>query len=183
MRITKVFTGKGDEGFSSYWKGKLKRKDDRIFHALGDLDELNTILGFCYFYCKDSDLREEVEKIQKLIFIATAQLIVPREEGGPVLDEKIFDEFEKKIAKLSKSLGPLKEFILPSGTVSSLFFQLARSVSRRAERSVASLLDEYESSKAVLKFLNRLSDYLFLLGREVNKREGGIERSLQAFKP
>ncbi|MEN3046158.1 MAG: cob(I)yrinic acid a,c-diamide adenosyltransferase [Candidatus Hydrothermales bacterium] len=183
MRITKVFTGKGDEGFSYYWKDKKKRKDDKIFDALGDLDELNSILGFCYFYSKDDDVKEEVEKIQRLIFIASAQLIIPEEEKGPVIEDKILTELEEKIEKLSKSLGPLKEFIIPSGTLSSLYFHLARTVARRAERSVASLLDEHKSAQVVLKFLNRLSDYLFLLGREVNKREGGIERNLQAFKP
>lgn len=183
MRITKVFTGKGDEGFSSYWKNKIERKDSKIFHALGDLDELNSLLGLCYFYCKDEDLKNEVERLQKLLFIAGAQLVVPEEEKGPELEEKIFDELEEKISKLSKNLGPLKEFILPSGTLTSLYFYLARAVSRRAERSVAALLDEFKSSKVVLKFLNRLSDYLFLLAREVTRREGGYERNLGSFKP
>ncbi|MEO0255136.1 MAG: cob(I)yrinic acid a,c-diamide adenosyltransferase [candidate division WOR-3 bacterium] len=183
MRITKVFTGKGDEGFSSYWKNKLERKDSKIFHALGDLDELNSLLGFCYFYSRDQDLKEEVEKLQKLIFIAGAQLIIPEEEKGPELNENIFKELEEKISKLSESLGPLKEFILPSGTLASLYFHLARAVSRRAERSVAALLDEFKSAKVVLKFLNRLSDYLFLLGREITRREGGYERTLGSFKP
>jgi cob(I)alamin adenosyltransferase len=183
LRITKVTTKVGDQGFSFYYKNKKARKDSKIFHALGDLDELNSVLGFCYFYVKSEDIKKEVDYLQKLVFIAGAELIVPEEEKGPKIEDKVLKNMEQKIEKLQKELGSLREFILPSGSISSLYFHLARAVSRRAERSVASLLDEFKGAKNVLKFLNRLSDYLFLLARKSNKMEEGDERYLSSFKP
>ncbi len=182
MRITKVFTGKGDEGFSSYWKNKKLRKDSPIFYALGDIDELIALLGIANYYSHKS-LKEEIEYLQKLLFLANADLVVPEGEEGPRIKEKYLKEIEEKIEKLSRELGSLKEFLIPSGNLCALFLHLSRTVARRAERSVVKLFDDFPQSKRVLKLLNRISDYLFLLARKSNKLEGVDEKLITSFEP
>ena len=182
MRITKVFTGKGDEGFSSYWKNKRLRKDSPIFHTLGDIDETIAILGLANYYSHES-LKKEIEYVQKLLFLANADLVIPEVEKGPRIKEKYLKELEEKIEKLNEELGNLKEFLIPSGNLCALFLHLARTVTRRAERSAVKLFDEFPQSKRVLKLLNRISDYLFLLARKSNKLEGVNEKLITSFEP
>ncbi len=182
MRITKVFTGKGDEGFSFYWKNKKAKKDHPIFHALGDIDELIAVLSLAFFYSHES-LKSDIEEIQKFLFIANADLVVPEDTEGPRIKDEYLKKIEEKINELSKELGALKEFIIPSGNLTALYLHLARAIARRAERNVAVLIDDFPSAKRVLKLLNRISDYLFLLARKSNKMEGVDEKFITSFEP
>ena len=178
MRITKVYTRTGDSGETALVGGTRVPKNHQRINAYGTVDELNAILGIIVAYARlseNSRLTDSIEqpllRIQNHLFNVGADLATLPEHrwaGMIRVGTKDVDWLELEIDRLNEDLEPLKEFILSGGGIVSTFCHQARTVCRRAERESLFLL-EIEGDLGVLTYLNRLSDYLFVLGRWVAK--------------
>jgi cob(I)alamin adenosyltransferase len=169
-RITKVYTRTGDQGLTSLVGGKRVRKDSSRVDAYGDVDEVNSLLGIVRAHAIDKYIRKTTLDIQNDLFILGADLATPNEIRAPRIKPERIRKLEKIIDKFLKELDPLKEFIIPSGSPGGQYLHLARAVCRRAERKIVKLTNEENINENILKYLNRLSDLLFVMARIENKR-------------
>jgi cob(I)alamin adenosyltransferase len=176
----KIYTRGGDGGDTGLLgKGRV-RKDVRRIEACGAVDELNASLGFCLAAIRDADLCHLLQEVQRRLFTVGALLGDVRKRPGP-LPEKMrlapedVAALETAIDRSETELSPLESFLLPGGAEAAARLQLARTVCRRAERRVVSLTEREEIEPAVLAYLNRLSDLLFVLARVANRRAGAPE--------
>jgi len=183
----KIYTGGGDRGKTSLFSGERVRKDHGRIEAYGDADELNSILGALIAALpeKQQDVRAELQCIQSDIFQLSSWLATT--PGSPA--EDALEEFraekitflENAIDRMEKNLPVLKNFILPGGHPTAAWTHLARAVCRRTERHVLEVLEELPNTETeeyrayVLVYLNRLSDYLFMLARRLNLTMGVTE--------
>ena len=177
----KIYTGTGDRGKTSLFSGERVSKASERLEAYGDLDELNSIIGalIANLASDRSDLINELQRIQADIFIIGAWLATtansPALESLEQIKEEQIDFLEKAIDRLEDQLPDLKNFILPGGHMTASWAHVARSICRRTERHAVLVVDESEEDKATeqlkraLIYLNRLSDYLFVLARECNR--------------
>lgn len=176
MRISKVYTKTGDGGETSLVGGKRVSKASLRVDAYGDVDELNSLIGLASAYLKDRELEEALSLLQNDLFTLGADLASP----GDIQVPRITDEFIATLEELSdrflEELEPLKEFILPGGGEAGAALHLARTVARRSERKVIALASVEEVNSLAIVYLNRLSDFLFILARLVNKRAGVPEK-------
>lgn len=177
MRITRVYTKTGDAGETSLVDGSRVSKADLRVAAYGDADELNSLLGLARVNLADQQLDDALGKIQNELFIIGADLASPLTIQVPRADEIHVTEMEQLIDSLLEELEPLREFILPGGTQFGATLHLARCVARRAERVVVALAAKEEINEHALKYLNRLSDLLFVMARAANARAGVKEQS------
>src|SRR5262245_2280667 len=177
MRISRVYTKSGDKGETSLVDGSRVSKADLRVAAYGDVDELNSLLGLARVAIEDRQLDEALGKIQNELFIVGADLASPMTVAVPRIDEERTSEMERLIDLLLEELEPLREFILPGGSELGATLHLARTVARRAERSIVELAAESEINPRALEYLNRLSDLLFVMARVANKRNGMKEQS------
>jgi len=158
--------------------GKRVSKGSLRIETYGDVDELNAVLGVAssLLTSTDEDIREILLKIQEKLFVAGADLATPPDYQGkrsiPRIAETEVQLLEQWIDQFDAKLPSLANFILPSGTTAGSVLHLARTVCRRAERVVVRLSKEELVGEEVIKYLNRLSDLLFVLARTVNAREG-----------
>lgn len=180
MRITKVYTKTGDAGETSLVGGTRVSKADLRVAAFGDVDELNSLLGVTRAFLADAEIEAVLGRLQNELFILGADLASPLDVPLRRVDEGLVTELEQLIDKLLAELEPLQEFILPSGSQAGAFLHLARTVARRAERSVVALTAENAINPQALIYLNRISDFLFVLARVVNRR-AGIPETLANF--
>jgi cob(I)alamin adenosyltransferase len=175
-RMAKIYTKTGDKGETGLVGGKRISKGALRLEAYGDVDELNAVLGVAASFLspKDEDLKGIVRNIQDKLFVVGANLATPPDYKGsrfvPNLEESDVIEIEESIDKFEADLPPLKNFILPSGSTAGSFFHLSRTVCRRAERNTVRLSQDEPITDHVVKYLNRLSDFLFVLARTINKR-------------
>jgi len=169
-RLTKITTRTGDAGTTGLADGSRVGKDAPRIAALGEVDELNSLLGV--ILCEDmpEEARALIVGIQHDLFDLGGELAVP---GASFLKETQLALIEAAVARYNGELSPLREFILPGGTRAAAQAHLARTVCRRAERAVVALGKAEMVSDAARKYLNRLSDLLFVLGRWLNKSAGG----------
>lgn len=183
-RGVKIYTKTGDGGESSLFTGERRAKEDVVFHALGTTDELNSFVGLAREYCEQSKngLDEKLQMIQSLLLDIGANVATPRNaaDADARLRRTEFSDvhvttLEKWIDELDAELPPLKNFILPSGGLASSHLHVCRSVCRRAERLVTPLVKDGQASPAVGRYLNRLSDFLFVAARHAAKAEGKEE--------
>ncbi|XP_058014205.1 corrinoid adenosyltransferase MMAB isoform X1 [Ahaetulla prasina] len=187
----KIYTKTGDKGFSSTFTGERRAKDDRIFDALGTLDELSSAIGLSAEFGSESGhtFVEELHKVQCMLQDAGSNVATPISSAREShikrtsFSEKPVLELESWIDKYSDQLPPLTSFILPSGGKSSAALHLSRAVCRRAERCVVPLVKTGEADGNVAKYLNRLSDYLFVLARFAAKQEGKEEQIYRRMEP
>ena len=180
IRISKVYTKKGDDGSTYLIGGEQVSKNDVRVIAYGEIDELNVCMGLCANQLKThSDSKEinycieRLESIQNELFnlgsiLASAGSKLP--EGFPSISKNDILILESDIDKMNKELCSLESFILPGGDKAILNIHLARVVCRRAERNVVTILEKYSNLELPLKYLNRLSDYLFVLARFISKK-------------
>jgi len=180
-RITKVYTRTGDGGLTSLIGGERVRKDSPRVEAYGDIDELNALLGLVRGHAKDKDIKRITLRIQNDLFIMGADLASPKGMQVPRIDQQKIKNLENSIDEFLKELEPLKEFIIPSGSPGGQYLHLARTVSRRAERQIVKLSKEEDINENTLKYMNRLSDLLFVMARIENKR-GNIEENYVDFR-
>jgi len=165
MRITKVTTRNGDSGKTGLARGGSVYKNDAIIHALGDIDELSSVIGVCNTACNQNDL-----------FDIGGQISL-NEDGANIITSESITSLDNYIDQYNSSLDPLKEFILPGGDLFSANLHVARSVTRRAERAVVELYSDSLENNNVVMYLNRLSDYFFVLSRFYNKSENISENT------
>lgn len=172
--ISKVTTKTGDTG-TSYLPGVGHiAKNSLIFHALGDIDELNSVVGILIYHANTNGYSKLLTNIQNDLFDVGSHLCTYREKDSKCrITQEYVDRLDKKIEEINEKLDPIKSFVLPGGSLSGSYCHLARSVCRRAERSTwAAIINEqmaYEHS-ITAKYLNRLSDLLFVLARAINKQ-------------
>ena len=169
MRITKVTTRTGDKGKTGLATGEKVFKSDKIISALGDVDELSSIIGVCVNSCSDSETIKFLNKIQNNLFDIGGQISLNSFDNS-IVNEKMITDLDNQIDILNSELDPLKEFILPGGDSFSSNIHIARSVTRRAERTTVDLYSESLNENPVIMYLNRLSDYFFVLSRNYNKK-------------
>ena len=165
-RLSKIYTRTGDDGSTGLGDGTRVPKDHVRVEAFGTVDELNSILGLLLCEPFDNDLRTALTRIQHTLFDLGGELCIP---GRSVLNAAQVTELEDLLDRLNADLAPLKEFILPGGTRGAALCHMARSVCRRAERRVYSLSCREPVSPVSLKYLNRLSDLLFVMARALNR--------------
>ncbi|HJM46928.1 MAG TPA: cob(I)yrinic acid a,c-diamide adenosyltransferase [Candidatus Marinimicrobia bacterium] len=175
MRITKVTTKTGDKGMTRLGTNEVVSKSSLEIHVLGDLDELSSVLGIVKVSCQTEELRSNIENIQNDIFNIGGEVAL-RNSGNKLLQKDRVDILEKEIENISNKLPPLKEFLLPGENGLSSKIHHARSVCRRAERSLVALTEKNSYRHIWIQYLNRLSDYLFVLARQSGKSEGQSER-------
>jgi cob(I)alamin adenosyltransferase len=173
----KLYTRRGDAGETDLLGGGRVAKDHRRVEAYGAVDELSACLGACAAASAHADLRELVRRIQVSLFALGSTLASPdpgrRERAAlPEVADADVEELEKRIDALEAELPPLRRFILPGGCAAAASFHLARTVCRRAERRAVELHREEPLSPVALRYLNRLSDLLFVLARVENRRAG-----------
>jgi len=169
-RLSKIYTRTGDAGTTGLGDGSRTSKDSARVAAMGDVDELNSLLGVVLCEPLPDDVRELLTGIQHDLFDLGGEMSIP---GATLLKTSQPARLEAAIDRYNAGLGPLKEFILPGGTRAAALTHLARTVCRRAERMAVALAAEEAVSDAGRQYLNRLSDLLFVLGRWLNKSAGG----------
>ena len=167
-----VYTGRGDQGQTDLFSGERVSKTNSRIEAYGCVDELNTQIGVVLSHLGDQeDLTEDLESVQNKLHVICANLAnTESEPDRPEIDQDDIEELENRIDELNEDLPPLKAFILPGGSPAGSFLHHARSVGRRAERRVVEINEEDEISSEIVKYLNRLSDYLFVAARAINHR-------------
>lgn len=171
----KIYTKTGDEGKTGFVGGERVSKNDVRIEATGTLDELNSVLGVALSFVTDEKLRFIVEKAQHDLFTLGAELSWFTSKAGlgsrklPVMTAEQVKELEDHIDELDAVLAPQTSFILPNGTQASTFLHLARTVCRRAERLIVTLSQQYPLNPEIIKYVNRLSDLLFIMARYANK--------------
>jgi cob(I)alamin adenosyltransferase len=165
----KIYTKRGDTGETGLFGGTRVSKSHTRIRAIGDVDELNAALGVARAVGAPEPLDRELQRIQNWLFGAGAELASPgRSEHRAPLDSWTL-KLEESIDRLEAELTPLRNFILPGGSLQSAHLHLARCICRRAERSVLDLHAEEPVREEILAFLNRLSDWMFVAARSANR--------------
>ena len=177
--LNRIYTRSGDDGTTALGTGERRKKYDLRIEAYGTLDEVNAVIGVVRLHMADDPVLDAVlSRIQNDVFDVEADLCMPSEGGkGPggarlaVTDAQV-TWLEGEIDRLNAELAPLKSFILPGGSPGAAYLHLARTVCRRAERIMVALADKPGESvtAAALKYVNRLSDFLFVAGRRMNDK-------------
>jgi cob(I)alamin adenosyltransferase len=174
----KIYTKTGDDGTTSLFGGGRLRKDAPRIEAYGEIDELNAALGVALAQLSDSAQRVRgwLTAIQSDLFlIGTLLATPPNEAPQATLPAVRVEALEQSIDAMEKDLKPLKNFVLPQGSSGVASAHLARAVARRAERRVVALAAQEKVDPGVGVYLNRLSDFLFVVARWVHAKEGGVE--------
>ena len=169
MRISKVYTKFGDKGETMLVGGEVVSKNSDRVSAYGEVDELNSALGVALSANMTEDVKKIINVIQNDLFILGADLASTKETKVPRIKKTKISRIEKTIDKYNAEVGPLKEFILPSGSLVGSNLHLARTICRRVERRVVALNEIEWVNPSVLIYINRLSDLLFVLARHQNK--------------
>ncbi len=180
MRITRVYTRQGDDGRTQIVSGERVWKDSVRVEAYGEVDELNSLIGFARSYIGDGKADSILREVQNDLFKVGSDLATPMTfERAIRVSPDMVEKLEKWIDELNSTLEPLRDFILPSGSKAGALLHYARTVCRRAERRVVSLMKEEEVNPSALKYVNRLSDLLFVMARYVNRLDGEKEDLVQ----
>ncbi len=172
----KIYTKTGDKGQTSLWGGARVPKHHIRIEAYGTVDELNSYLGVVRDQLQDEELRTDLKIIQDRLFTLGSILATDPEKSGkiqtPDLFESDIEQLETWIDNMESLLPELKNFILPGGHQAVSFCHVARCVCRRAERLSVALNENEPVNELVLQYLNRLSDYLFVLSRRIGQLYG-----------
>ena len=175
VRIDRVVTRGGDRGETSLGDGRRVRKDSLRIEAIGAVDEANAALGLLgEAMAEEAESAELVRQLQNDLFDLGADLAVPEDGGKPRIriQERQVQALEQAIEAGNHGLPPLTSFVLPGGTKIAATAHLARAIVRRAERQVVALADAEPLNPALLRYLNRLSDLLFVMARAENEKSG-----------
>lgn len=182
VKLNKIYTRTGDDGTTGLVDGSRRSKADARMHAIGEVDEANSALGIAIAAFEraqgDSALIAGLRRIQNDLFDLGADIATPGEDFTPgemtlrVVQGQV-DWLEAAIDRANEQLDPLTSFILPGGSEAAAAMHLARAISRRAERALVSAASYEAVNPLATTYLNRLSDYLFVLCRLINKDRGG----------
>jgi cob(I)alamin adenosyltransferase len=168
-RLSKIYTRTGDAGSTGLGDGVRVDKDHPRVEAFGTVDELNSIIGLLLTECPAGGITDLLTDIQHDLFDLGGELCIP---GRIVLGDEHTKRLEENLDRLNEPLAPLKEFILPGGSRASSVCHMARTVCRRAERRSVTLNRTEPVNPAAVKYLNRLSDLLFVMARVLNAQAG-----------
>ena len=171
VKLDKIYTKGGDKGYTSLVGGERVKKSSYFIEAIGNVDELNAFLGYAINYLKPNK-KKIILKIQNDLFDLGADLATPLNKKNAIRlrsDQTVY--LEKEIDKINSKLNPLTSFILPGGDKVSGLLHLARTINRRCEISIVKLSENKKINLEILKYINRLSDFLFVLARQTNKKE------------
>jgi cob(I)alamin adenosyltransferase len=178
VKLNRIYTRTGDDGTSGLVDGSRCNKAEPRFEAIGSVDELNSALGLAAVALSGSAHEAAIARIQNDLFDLGADLATPGEDFAPsemvlrIVPAQVA-RLEHEIDHLNESLAPLTSFILPGGSEAAARLHLARSIARRAERDAVGLANGAPVNPAAIAYLNRLSDYLFVLARAVNADGAG----------
>lgn len=170
----KIYTKTGDSGSTSLFGGKRVNKSSTRIDAYGNIDELNSLIGTILADDPPRNIFKKLLRIQSELFVLGSDLATPSDTKLKItrVTGGIVGRLEKEIDVWQKQLLTLRNFILPGGSHTGSKLHLARTVARRAERSIAKLSDEVKINTNTLAYINRLSDWLFVCARYVNKLDG-----------
>lgn len=177
----KIYTRTGDAGQTSLRWGERIAKDALRVEVYGTVDEANAFVGLALSHLPlggTDELRAMLFRIQRELFDVGADLATPpnKEKGEkPKVEESFVSQLEANIDQLEAGLDPLRSFILPGGTQAASALHVARTVTRRAERRLVSLMEQEPVDPVLLKYLNRLSDFLFVAARAANRASGASD--------
>jgi cob(I)alamin adenosyltransferase len=175
--LNRIYTRTGDDGTTALGSGERREKYDLRVAAYGTLDELNAAIGLARLHSGDSPLGAMLARIQNDLFDAGADLCLAQKGPGGArltITEAQVDWLERQIDALNAELAPLRSFVLPGGRPAAAHLHLARTICRRAERLIVELKDKSSEgiTPAALKYVNRLSDLLFVAARHANDKGG-----------
>lgn len=168
-RLSAITTRTGDDGTTGLGDGSRLRKDAPRIAALGDVDELNSVIGLLRTETLPEPVQADLNTIQHDLFDLGAELCIP---GHTAVTDGQVAFLDQRLAHYNSTLPPLREFILPGGSRSAALAHLARTTARRAERAVVTLEQHDTLNAAVRQYLNRLSDLMFVLARHINVANG-----------
>lgn len=169
-RLSKIYTRTGDKGATGLADGSRVDKDSPRVAAMGDVDELNSLIGAILIHDVPGNVRESLTDVQHALFDLGGELAIP---GSKVMDDSDVVGVEEVLDGFNEHLPPLKEFILPGGGASAVACHVARSVCRRAERRVVALARKESVNDETRRYLNRLSDLLFVVARVLARGDKG----------
>ena len=178
-RLSKIYTRTGDKGDTGLADGSRIDKDHIRIEAMGTVDELNSVMGMILAHELPEKIQDCFNKIQHHLFDLGGELCIP---GHTALNDKYITYLENILDELNADLPMLKEFILPSGGQATSACHLARTVCRRAERRVVTLAKDEKISPFTIRYLNRLSDLLFVIARVLARHENGSEVLWQPYE-
>ena len=168
-RLSKIYTRTGDDGSTGLGDGSRTEKDSLRVEAIGTVDELNSVIGVLLCHSLPEATQSALTNIQHSLFDIGGELCIP---GSTLITADRVDALEQLLDSLNENLAPLKEFILPGGSPAAAACHQARAVCRRAERRTHSLSKSETINPISIKYLNRLSDLLFVMARHFNKEAG-----------
>jgi cob(I)alamin adenosyltransferase len=172
VKLTKIYTRGGDKGMTSLSDGARLAKHDLRIAAYGTVDEASACIGLVRLHT-EGEADALLSRIQNDLFDLGADLATPGDNFNDPKALRIvqsqIDRLEQEIDKINLGLAPLNSFILPGGTPAAAYLHLARTVTRRAERLISAAMEEMPLNPLALKYCNRLSDLLFVLGRKLNE--------------
>jgi cob(I)alamin adenosyltransferase len=179
VRLNKIYTRTGDDGTTGLGSGERRRKDDLRVEAYGTVDETNAAIGIARLSTAAAEeLDAMLARIQNDLFDLGADLATPPTETPlpyealRIVQDQV-DRLEREIDTLNAKLAPLRSFVLPGGTPAAAALHLARTICRRAERLMVALAAQEPVGAPALKYVNRLSDFLFVAARYVNHKAEG----------
>ena len=171
----KIYTKTGDKGETSLVSGKRVSKAHPLVDCYGDVDELNSCIGLVTAQLNDENLKSSLFKVQNQLFNLGSNLACDNEDIRkklPQISKKHIQWLEQEIDQHQSNLPELKNFILPGGHIAAASCQLCRSVCRRAERKLIEVSESTNIASLYIEYLNRLSDYLFVMARAINHKHG-----------
>ena len=171
-RLSKIYTRTGDKGTTGLGDGSRVDKDSLRVEAFGTVDELNSAVGFVLTTELTDDVRTCLTRTQHELFDLGGELCMP---GFTLVPDSYVDGLEKQLDMFNEDLPPLKDFILPGGSEAAARCHLARTIARRAERRVISFSKNEDVNPASIRYLNRLSDLLFVIAGVLARHDGGSE--------
>ena len=171
-RLSKIYTRTGDDGTTGLGDGTRVAKDSARVAAYGTVDELNSALGVVLAQTLPDAVRDTLTEVQHELFDLGGELCIP---GSALVDEADIARLEQRLDGFNESLPPLKDFILPGGGAAAANCHLARTICRRAERDLVTLSHHDAVRGEAIRYLNRLSDLLFVLARVLARADGNGE--------
>lgn len=180
VQLTRIYTRGGDTGKTSLGNGRRVAKHDPRVESYGTVDEANAVVGLARLHTAGSQADAMLMRIQNDLFDLGADLCVPPSEGEEssehpplrVTAEQV-ERLEREIDSMNADLAPLKSFVLPGGDPAAAHLHLARTVCRRAERAITALAETEAVNAQAIRYINRLSDHLFVLARYLNAQGPG----------
>ncbi len=165
-RLSKIYTRTGDAGTTGLGNGNRVSKNSLRIHTLGEVDEVNAAIGVLLCEELPEDVRALLTNVQHDLFDLGGEVCIP---GMEMITAKQVQHLEEELDRFNDDLEPLKDFILPGGTRAAALCHQARTICRRAERMIVALGQEEAVNDAPRQYLNRLSDYFYLLGRTLTE--------------